>query len=381
MMRKIWLFSLLWCLGLALLACSPEPEKLGTARATDWLTEYVSYIQETMETDNIPGLALALVQGDEIILAEGYGLRDVASQSPVTAETLFHIGSTQKSMTAMLLATLADEGLLDWDEPIINFAPEFALSAARATEKVTLRQLLGMSSGIPDAAEDALPEESTPEDLFAVIRETSLLGMPGEEFSYSNLAAAASGYLGVLAADGESDNLYASYADLLQERVLDPIGMETATLYASVAQKNANHSQSYTLSRQGDPILSASYDFDGDILAPAGSLKANVTEMALYVATQLSRGVAPNGNRVVSAENLAKTWQPHLENYGLGWEIQEYHGSKLIFHTGAYDDFVSVIGFLPEFEVGFVILVNSEEAGENLVEAAPYVLVEKLGRQ
>ncbi|MCP5097846.1 MAG: beta-lactamase family protein [Chloroflexi bacterium] len=396
-MRRYWLFLPMMILVLPLFACAVAPEEIEVAVEADWLTvepeeievavesgwlaEYVSYVQKTMDSDGIPGLALAIVQGNETILAEGYGVRNIAEDAPVTLETLFHIGSTHKSMTAMMIATLVDDGLLEWDQPIVSFAPAFALSDTAATQNVTMRHLLNMSSGIPDKAEDDLIEEAVPEDVFELIRETYLLGLPGEEFSYSNLSASAGGYLSVLASGGEIENLYAGYASLLQESVLDPIGMETATIYASEAQTDVNQSQSYVLSSQGMPILSESYDFDGDALAPAGSLKANVNEMALYVATQLNQGLAPNGNRVVSAKNLAETWQPYLEDYGMGWEIQAYEDVKMIFHTGAYDDFASVIGFIPEFDVGFVILVNSEEAGESLIEDAPYVLVEVLLEQ
>ncbi len=379
-MKRYCSFLPILFLLLVSLACNAAPVEVEITPEADWLAEYARYVQDTMDADHIPGLALAVVRGDEIILAEGYGLRDVAQNMPVTTETLFHIGSTQKSMTAMMVATLVDDGLFDWDDPVVSFAPEFALSDARATQEVTIRHLLSMRGGIPDDAEYDLDEEPTPGDVFEVIGETPLLAMPGERFSYSNLSASAAGYLGVLVSGGEIKDLYEGYARLLQERVLDPIGMETATIYASEAQGNPNYAQSYVLSGNGSPILSESYDFDGDALAPSGSLKANVIEMALYVATQLQRGVAPNGNRVVSEENLSETWRPYLENYGMGWEIQESEGVEVIFHNGAYDDFASVLGFVPEFDVGFVILLNCEAAGDNLVYDAPYVLVELLAR-
>ncbi|MDX8400065.1 MAG: serine hydrolase domain-containing protein, partial [Gallionellaceae bacterium] len=256
----------------------------------DWIADYEKYIQETMAEDNIPGLALAIVQGDEIVFAKGYGLRDIAANAPVTTETLFHIGSTHKSMTAMLIATLVDDHLLQWDEPIVDFYPQFTLSDPDATEVVTIRHLLSMRCGIPDTAEGDLSDNSTPADVFEIASATDLLGMPGEAFSYSNISASVAGYLGVLAAGGDPDALYEVYAALLQERVLDPIGMETAVITASDAQKNPNYAESYGLDGK-TAVLSETYDFDGDALAPSGSLKANVMEMALYISTQLNGGV------------------------------------------------------------------------------------------
>jgi len=122
-------------------------------------------------------------------------------------------------------------------------------------------------------------------------------------------------------------------------------------------------------------VLAETEDYDGDVLAPSGSLKASVTEMAKYVITQMNGGVAPNGNRVVSADNLSETWMPYLEGYGMGWEVQRYEGLEVIMHEGAYDNFISVIGFIPAYETGFVILVNSEDAGASLIEQAAEELV------
>ena len=157
-----------------------------------------------------------------------------------------------------------------------------------------------MSSGIPDEAEDDLPENTAPEDIFDAAAETDLLGQPGETFSYSNVSAALAGYLGVMAAGGDSDDLHAGYARLLEERILGPIGMETATISASEAHASPNMSKSYTYTNDREPVEAKSYDVDSDALAPSGSLKANINEMALYISTVLNGGIAPNGNRVVS---------------------------------------------------------------------------------
>ena len=352
---------------------APEPVTETPAASDSWITDYADYIEAQVDQNAIPGLAL--IQGDEIVLVRGYGLRDIEHNKPVTPDTLFHIGSTHKSMTAMLIATLVDDEIVEWDTPVVEIYPEFALSDPDATQAVTLRHLLSMRSGIPDEAEDDLDMDyATPHDVFAVAAEAELFGMPGEAFSYSNISASLAGYLGVIAADGTQDDLYGGYAQLLQERVLDPIGMATATVYASQAHSNPNMSKSYDVER-GKPVLAEIEDYDGDALAPAGSLKASVTEMAWYVMTQMNEGVAPNGTRVVSEANLAETWEPYLEDYGMGWETKSYAGTEIIAHEGAYDHFVSVIAFVPEYEVGLVILVNSEKAGGALIERAPEQLV------
>lgn len=334
-----------------------------------WVTDFAAYIQAAQEEGGIPGLSLAVVNRDGPLLVEGYGLRDVEKNLPVDGDTLFHIGSTHKSMTALLVATLVDEGALDWNTPAIEIDPDFALADDEATETVTFRHLLSMTSGISEDAEDDLPDGATVEDVFAVAAEAELLGAPGEVFSYSNISASLAGYLAALAAGSDADDLHAGYARLLQDRLLDPLGMKTATVFVSEARQNPNHSLAYDTGG-GAPEALESEDTDSDALAPSGSLKASAREMGQYMQMLVNGGLAPDGTRIVSPESLAQMWTPLLEEYGLGWEIVDADGLRLVSHTGAFDGFVSVIGLLPEKGVGFVLLVNAEESGGDLTDEA-----------
>ena len=338
---------------------------------------FEEYLQGKMEEDHIPGMAVALVDKDGIIYAQGFGLRNVERNLPVTQDTLFHIGSTQKSMTAMLIATLVDDGYFEWDTPVIKIMPDFELSAPEATQQVTFRHLLSMRAGISEDAEDEIDPDGSFEDLLDATAESEILDLPGKVFEYSNLSASLAGYLGALAVDEDTEDLHAAYAKLLKERILTPIGMSTATIYLSEAQNSENFAYSYALSSDNEPVLTETYDVEGDILAPSGSLKASATEMGLYIQTQLNRGLAPNGMRVVSEQNLTETWKPYLEDYAMGWESKTHQGITLIVHEGAYDDFMSVIGFMPDENLGFVILINSEETGA-ITEEAPLILAELL---
>ncbi len=334
-----------------------------------------SFVTETMENENLPGAAVAIVQGDEIIFAEGFGYRDVDAGLPVTTDTLFHIGSTNKSMTAMLTAILVDEGYFDWDTPVVEIYPDFELSDPASTESVTMRDLLSMQSGIPDSAEDDL-EADQAEDVFDHAANAELLGAPGDEFSYSNISASLAGYVDVVAAGYDNGGLYDGYVELLTEKVLDPIGMDSAVLRVSDARRNPNYGKSY----YGDGSEAESEDIDGDPLAPSGSVKASILDMAAYISTQLNEGVAPNGTRVASAANLRETWKPLLENYGMGWETSEYNGYTVISHEGSFDNYLSVIGIVPDLEIGFVVLTNCEENAEGLIIDLPQYVIDELGQ-
>jgi CubicO group peptidase (beta-lactamase class C family) len=284
----------------------------------------------------------------------------------------------------MLIATLVDDGLLDWDTPIVEIYPDFELSDPESTRQVTIRHLLSMSSGIPDQAENEFDVETeSAEDIFILLSEIPLSSQPGEQFSYSNISVSVAGYIGVLAAGGEMGRLYDGYAQLLQERIFDPIGMKTATLSVEEARANPNHSASHIFDENGDVISVESYDFTGDPLAPSGSIKASVLDMAHYMSTQVRRGVAPNGARVVSEQNLTETWHPQIEDdesgssYGLGWGMQTQRGVEVIWHEGSYDNFSAMLIFVPEANTGMALLTNLDDPG-NFLEIVSERFVQKI---
>lgn len=355
---------------------APAAPVASSSPSEDWLAAYVAFVEERTAVDNIPGTAVAVIQGDEIILVQGFGYRDIANQLPVTPDTLFHIGSTNKSMTAMLVATLVDEGVVAWDTAVVEIYPDFPLD-----ETITLRQLLNMTSGLPDEAEDDFDvDNSTAEDLLDFLEEIEPWADPGEAFSYSNISASLAGYMAVMAAGADGAGLYEGYADQLQERVLRPIGMNTAVVNVSDAQRNPNYGKSYWL-EEGQPIEADPEDYDGDPLAPSGVLKASAAEMALYVATYLNDGIAPNGTRIISSDSLAEMLEPALEGYALGWQLMTVEGYDIVAHEGSYDNYLSLIGFVPELELGFVILANSADAAEDFLTEAPVVLIKSFDNE
>lgn len=335
------------------------------------LADFTDFVEENRRSYQIPGLAVAIVRGNELVLAQGFGVRDIRGDDPVTPDTLFHIGSTNKSVTAMFIATLVDNGLLDWDTPVVETVPEFELADPAATEQVTIRHLLSMSSGISEDAEDDFDlEEANAADVFDLVADAELLGPPGEVFSYSNPSSAVSGYIGVLADGGDFDHLYEGYADQLQRRIFDPIGMTTATLSVEEARANPNLSASHVF-EDGQVVVAESYDFTGDPLAPSGSIKASVVDMARYMMTQVNRGVAPDGTRVVSAANLTETWQPYIDtgensDYAMGWEVGRGEEAGVIWHEGAYDSFTSILVFIPAAQSGLVVLTNLDDPDDFL---------------
>lgn len=338
--------------------------------------EWTRTIDKLRNLYNIPGVAVSLISNGEFIQMDGLGQRHAPRGLPVTPQTMFHIASTQKSMTSMMIATLVDDGILEWDTPAFEISSQFRLRDKRATRAVTIRHLLGMSSGIPSSAEDRFDvEEKLAEDLFPYMQRVKLKGQPGQRYDYSNVSYALAGYLGVLAAGGSWGRLEEGFEALIQERIFDPIGMTNSTLSAQKCRSSPNFSVSHERHRS-KIVVAETEELSHDPLAPCGATKSSVEDMSLYLATQINGGIAPNGKRIVSEQNLHETWKPHIidpdENseYALGWVVEKKYKKTILSHEGNFDGFQALLTMIPEDKVGFVLLANMEDDDDEfLLEA------------
>ncbi len=328
------------------------------------------------------------MEGNEIVLAKGYGVKSVATHELVDPDTLFHIGSVNKSFTSMLAACLVDVGVIDWNSTIHDMCPGWQLKD-ETLKSVTVFELFSMTSGILAGDEDDFWDDfganAVPMNIVPFFTGFRLSKSPGEKFSYSNLAVSLGGYLFVYVAAGVNKPLNVGYSDLLWQYVLMPMGMNDSTVFISEARANGNMAVSHETIKKRAVVAGSekkiknrlvvvdSEDRDDDPLAPSGSIKSNVNDMNNFLMTQLREGVAPDGTRVVSSKNLTRTWAPTRisleEKYGMGWESRTVDGTRVVSHEGAYNNFTSIVILLPEKNVGMVILANTEYVGSLLSQA------------
>ncbi len=335
----------------------PEPKPL----TPELLADFETYIETTRQRFRIPGVAVAVVQGNQIVLAQGFGVRQLGQADPVTPETTFAVGSTTKAMTSMLMAALVDEGKLAWDQPVLELWPDFKLSDPAVTPQIRVRDLLNMSSGLPRLDLPWSGAGLTAEQTMTSLADLPVLTPPGQVYHYNNQIVATGGYLSALATGGQYGNLQQAYTDLLQARIFSPIGMSSATTSIEAIQAQPNHATPHDFTLSGEVVPTYFHADPG--ITPAGAVNANVLDMAKFVMTQLGQGVAPDGTRVVSTKNLAETWQPQVRvtkqlSYGMGWFIENYKGVKVIWHDGDVLGFKALIAFIPEAQVGLVVLTN-----------------------
>jgi CubicO group peptidase (beta-lactamase class C family) len=264
-------------------------------------------------------------------------------------------------MNSMLMAILVDEGVLDWDQPVPQIWPEFEVADPAVTPGIRVRDLLNMASGVPRADLAWSGAGLTAEQVIESLAGLPLTAPPGQRFQYSNQMVATGGYLGALAAGGVYGELDRAYANLLETKIFEPIGMSTASLSVEAAQANPNHAVPHDFTLFGE-ILPTYYHAETGV-APAGAVNANVLDLARFLMTQLNRGVSPDGARIVSEQNLIETWQPEIlayqdTSYALGWFVEDYQGVEFIWHDGDVLGFKSLFVFIPEANVGLVLLTN-----------------------
>jgi len=358
------------------------------------LDRFAAYVEENRELYKVPGTAVVVVQGGEVVFAQGFGVKEAGGADPVTPDTVFSIGSLTKPMTSMMAATLVDEGLMDWDTPVVEIMPQFQLSDADAAGQITLRHLFSHTTGLPNTDLALLFAGLPPEGLIEFLKGVPLDSQPGESRTYQNEAYVVGAYVAAMAfGGGYGNNLLETYIDLMKSRVFDPIGMSTATFSAEEAEASPNHATPHystingTLAETGFDITPTHY-WDIGAVAPAGSVGASAMDVGSFLMTMLAEGLASNGTRVVSGENLAETWsqqieinaEPFLEGAGaaLGWRLADYQGITVITHNGVLGGFSADMAFVPGADTGIVVLSNIDTLGLALGRNVQYRLVEML---
>ncbi len=352
------------------------------------VAEFTQLITEEMAHFYVPGAAVAIIEDGEVIFAQGFGLRDVENNLPFTTETLFRVGSTTKSMTSFLIAQLVEEGLLSWDMPVTDILPDFVTADPELTARMTLRDLMGMATGLESGALDGFYwGDYTFADLIGAIGRQAITGEYREHYAYNNEVYAAVGYAAALAAGLEPT--VASYSALLEERVFEPISMDSAIVTDDHSLLGDNYALPYEIPLDAEGFTSSvMVDPPIGIGAPAGAVWASLDDMARYLITQMNGGVTPDGERIVDESVLAETWQPGVElpmpipgfsdsHYAMGWVTLRYNDVPMRWHDGGWQGWLTQIVIFPESNVGLVQFANSALGGE-FNNALTYAFAEML---
>ncbi len=352
------------------------------------LAEMQTYTQEAMTRFGIPAAEVAIVQGGRIVYAQGFGHRGPDTDEPVTAETLMMIGSTTKTMTTLMMASIVDDGKMQWDTRVVEILPDLAVSDPDVTRQLTVSNLICACTGVPrrDAELIFNSSELSAEAVIQSLKTFEFFTQPGEAFQYSNQMVATGGFVAAAAATGQTGNLSAAYERELQQRVIQPIGMFSTTLSFEEVRAGGNYATPYGLDLAGRlvPITLEDEAFVTPI-GPSGAAWSNATDMGRYLITLLNGGVALDGQRVVSQENLQLTFKPQVQvsaetSYGLGWMVDKYKGQPMLHHAGNTMGFTSDLAFLPQLGIGISVIANGRLTNV-FTEAVRFRLLETVLQQ
>ncbi|MFN2513783.1 MAG: serine hydrolase [Pyrinomonadaceae bacterium] len=328
------------------------------------LNGFDDYVNKALREWEVPGLAIAIVKDDRIVLAKGYGVRKLGDPAPVNERTLFAIGSSSKAFTAAAVAMLVDEGKLKWDDPATKYLPDLELYDPYVTRELTVRDLLSHRSGLERG--DFL-WYGTEYDRDEILRRTRYLKPTWSlrsTFGYQNLMFLAAGQL-IARVSGKS------WDEFIRQRIFLPLSM-TASNTSIKDLKNVDNVSAPHAKVEDKVEVIAWRNIDN--IAPAGSINSNALDMAQWVRVQLAQGeyqkqrLLSSGaaaemqmsQAVIRAEPPFSLLYPeaHFLNYGLGWFLHDYRGRKVVEHGGAIDGMRAQVAMLPEEKLGLVVLTN-----------------------
>ncbi|GAB4179506.1 MAG: hypothetical protein Fur006_12820 [Coleofasciculaceae cyanobacterium] len=309
----------------------------------------IAKIQAEMKGQNVKGMAVAIVQNGKVVFQQGFGVRDTETNAPITPQTLFRIGSTTKTLTAIALMQLVEAGQLDLDAPVVNYLPQF-----KVNPKITVRQLLSHTAGLADAAEPyGRTDPAALRDSIARLNPQSAFTSPGTVFSYANPGFNTAG--AILEAITKE-----SYPRYMEEQLFPKLGM-TRTLF------NPSLALTYPVAIGHQPTPSGMEVFrptpDNAAEAPAGLAYSSAQDLSKLLLFLLQNGQV-QGKSVLSERSVQTMKTPVLGNphrrwsYGLGLEISEADGVKMIGHGGEITGYSTTLETFPDHNLGIVILTN-----------------------
>ena len=338
----------------------------------DILLSKIDRFAEQLRDDfDVPGLAVAIVKDDDLVLAKGFGIRKLGESHPVDEHTLFGIASISKSFTALALGMLVDAGKLHWDDPVTKHLPSFQLHDAYATREITILDLLVHRIGLATVSGGTLWYGSDLERQEVVERIQYLKPVSSfrSMYAYQNITYLVAGEI-VQALTGCSWDEYVSH------HIFKPLGMHTSNTSITDPETGSNVAQPHA---RVEGKLQAVAQRNYDNVGPAASINTCVIELAAYVRLLLNSGKF-QGKQLYTTEIARDLLTPHTlipftdeypdalnhlipqfhNAYALGWVIQDAYGQKKVSHSGGIDGLRSLLTMIPQQNLGIVVFTNDE---------------------
>lgn len=343
-----------------------------------------AYVTHAMRAWGVPGLALAVVKDDSVVYARGFGVRKIGTTAPVDTNTIFAIGSNTKLFTAVATGMLVDAGRMRWDDRVTSYLPDFQLYDPWVTREITIRDLFTHRSGLGERGNMiAYGNDLSRAEVLRRVRYLEPNSSFRSQFGYQNLMVLAAGEAAAAAA-GES------WDELVKRRIFEPLGMSSTTTSVTELTRFTDVATPHT----ADAAHVVRIPWRNiDNIAPAGSINSSASDLAKWVRFVLADGKVGNA-RLIKPATLREIESPqmsipitpdslrpsiHFLAYGLGVMMLDYHGLKILLHTGGIDGMLSEIVMVPERRLGIIVLTNADGHNDLFDAVAKHVLDAYLG--
>lgn len=357
--------------ALALAACTaPPPEDDAALPHLDGAIERIpDRVEALLEETGVPGLSVAIVHGDEVVFADGFGTANLDTGAPVDAETLFQLASVSKPVGATVISALIGRGDVAWDDLVVDHFPSFALGDEWVTQHLQIADLYSHRSGLPDHAGDDLASFGL--DQQTVLERLRYLPLHPfrDEYAYTNFGVQAAAMAAAAAADGD-------WTALSDEVLYTPLGMDRTTSSYEEYAASDNHAVGHSVIDRAWRVTPD--QLDDDIATAAGGVASSAVEMAVWLRMLLAGG-SLDGTQVVDADALAEAMVPQMllpmhpvdpsvprGAYGRGFQIGIFAGTAHTFvsHSGAFAQGAgTMVAVIPALDLGVVVLTNGFPIG------------------
>ncbi|HTV84266.1 MAG TPA: serine hydrolase [Dyella sp.] len=357
----------------------PVAEQAAQAALPPMLQDFGSYVDSARAAFHVPGIAVAIVKDGKVVWEQGYGLREAGKPDKVDAHTLFAIASNTKAFTAAALQMLAEQGKVNMDARVTDYLPWFQMSDPYVTHEMRVRDLLAHRSGLSLGAGDLLywpPTTYSTKEVVERLAKVPLTNGFRSHYAYDNILFAVATLI-IEKASGQT------YADYIRDHIFKPVGMDESLIDMTYLKPGMDVATGHALFDFKDlkPVPPMAWLNDPG----AGGIYASVHDLAKWMNVQLAGGQLPGTDadgkprRLFSQDSQNQMWtvltpipvskppiaelqplMPNFSGYGEGWFLSDYHGQKMVWHTGGWPGMVSRLTLVPALHLGVVVLTNQE---------------------
>ena len=343
---------------ISLISSEPKYTKLDSI-----ISEYDDYINDFIKEKEVPGVAIAIVVNNQIEYIKGIGVRKIGEKDSIGIHSIFRIASVSKGFASVLAGLLVKNGVLNWDDKVIKYLPDFTLKDSIATKELAIRNILSHTSGLVPHAYDNLIEANLPFDkIIKRLKDVNVIGPMGNHYGYQNTVYSLISEI-IRAVTGKP------YVDLLKESITHPLGMNDVS-FSKIKLLEAKN-RTYPHIRRNEQWIPTEVRESYYNVPPAAGINASIYDMAYWLKGLM--GGAPN---IISTDIIKEVSKPIVSTprerfrfdsnyriryaaYGMGWRIFDYAGYTMIFHSGGVQGYLSQLAFLPKYKIGIVTLQNA----------------------